>query len=137
MTQEAVVVKIINKDMAEVAVTRGTACGGNCGSCEACVFDNEIHTEAHNKISALPGQKVLIETQSSKVYKAAFWVYILPFIFFFIGYAVAAALGAGETLCMLVSFLAFCIAVTLMVVKHRKQDQKDKIEFNIIQLMES
>ena len=45
MTTEAVVTRIINPEMAEVVVTRGTACGGSCGSCEACVFENEIKTE--------------------------------------------------------------------------------------------
>ena len=29
MTQDAVVIKLLPKEMAEVAVTRGTACGGN------------------------------------------------------------------------------------------------------------
>lgn len=33
MTQNAVVTRILPNGMAEVAVVRGTACGGNCGSC--------------------------------------------------------------------------------------------------------
>lgn len=136
MTTEAVVTKIINTDMAEVVVSRGTACGGNCGSCEACVFENEIKAEAFNKISAFPGQKVLLETESRKFYKAAFMVYILPFIFFFIGYAVAAAVGAGEGICMLVSALAFIAGIAVMVMKARRQKEDEQIKFTIVSLLE-
>ena len=32
MTQDAVVTKLVPDNMAEVAVARTTACGGNCGS---------------------------------------------------------------------------------------------------------
>ena len=86
MTQNAVVTKILTDGMAEVSVIRGTACGGNCGSCESCMYDNEIRTHAVNKVSALPGQKVVIETESSRIYGALFLVYILPFVLFFVGY---------------------------------------------------
>ena len=77
-------------------------------------IENEIKTEARNIISAFPGQKVLLETESGRFYKAAFMVYILPFIFFFIGYAVAAALGAAEGICMLVSALAFFAGIAFL-----------------------
>lgn len=137
MTTEAVVTKIINKDMAEVAVTRGTACGGSCGSCEACVFENEVKAEAFNRISAFPGQKVLLETDSGKFYKAAFMVYILPFILFFIGYALAAALGAGEGICMAVSAVFFCLGVAFMVYRARRQKEEEKIKFTIVSLIEN
>ena len=57
MTQDAVVTKLISRHVAEVEVERGTACGGTCESCEACVFQNRIRAEAVNKISALPGRR--------------------------------------------------------------------------------
>ena len=67
MTQDAVVIRLLPNNMAEVAVTRATACGGNCGSCESCMFQSELHTEARNLIQAKPGQKVTIETRCFKV----------------------------------------------------------------------
>lgn len=136
MTTEAVVSRIINPEIAEVIVTRGTACGGSCGSCEACVFENVIKTEARNNISAFPGQKVLLETASGKFYKAAFMVYILPFIFFFIGYAIASLLGAAEGICMLVSAVAFCAGIAYMVFRARRQKEDEQIQFSIISLLE-
>ena len=136
MTQDAVVTRILPDGMAEVAVQRGTACGGNCGSCESCIFQNEIKTEAKNKVSALPGQKVIIESKSSKVYGAMFFVYVLPFVLFFIGYAIAASLGAGETLCMVISFICFAIGVTIMIVTQRAKKKEDQISFDIISVRE-
>ena len=71
MTQNAVVTKLISRHVAEVEVERGTACGGTCESCEACVFQSRIRAEAPNKVSALPGQKVVIESKTSDVLGAA------------------------------------------------------------------
>ena len=99
-------------------------------------FENEIKTEARNIISAFPGQKVLLETESGRFYKAAFMVYILPFIFFFIGYAVAAALGAAEGICMLVSALAFFAGIAYMVYRGRRQKEEEQIKFSIISLLD-
>ena len=103
MTQDAVVIKLLPNDMAEVAVTRGTACGGNCGSCESCKFQKEMRTEARNLIEAKPGQKVVIESKTGDVMSAAMLLYIVPFVLLFIGYAIGAALHLAEGGCILVS----------------------------------
>ena len=42
MTQDAVVTKLIDKRTAEVEVERGTACGGNCGSCPLMVKVDKV-----------------------------------------------------------------------------------------------
>ena len=80
MTQDAIVYRRLSEDMAEVVVTRATACGGNCGSCEACMFQSELKTPARNLIGAKPGQRVVIESKSSKIYGAILLVYVLPLI---------------------------------------------------------
>ncbi len=136
MTQNAVVTKILSDGMAEVSVIRGTACGGNCGSCESCMFDTEIRTSAINKASALPGQKVIIETASSKIYGALFLVYILPFILFFIGYAVAAAVGLSESGCMLVSFGFFALGAVVIVASQRMKKNKNDITYEITRVLD-
>ena len=94
MTQDAVVTKLVSRHVAEVEVERGTACGGTCESCEACVFQNRIRAEAVNKVSALPGQKVVIESKTSDVLGAAALLYLVPFVLLFLGYAI----GGGEAL---------------------------------------
>ena len=77
MTQDAVVTKVFPNGMAEVVVARGTACGSNCGNCESCVFQNEIKAFAKNSVHAKPGEKVVIESLSSRIFGAAFIVYIV------------------------------------------------------------
>ena len=85
MTQEGIVTRLFPNDMAEVAVTRMTACGGNCGSCESCMLQSEVKTLARNHVSAQPGQRVVIESRSSAVFGAVFLVYVMPLICFLIG----------------------------------------------------
>ena len=99
MTQNAVVTKLISRHVAEVEVERGTACGGTCESCEACVFQSRIRAEALNKVSALPGQKVVIESKTSDVLGAAALLYLVPFVLLFLGYAIGSALGWGAMSC--------------------------------------
>lgn len=93
MTQDAVVTKVFPNGMAEVVVARGTACGSNCGNCESCVFQNEIKAFAKNSVHAKPGEKVVIESLSSRIFGAAFIVYIVPMLVFVIGYIIAASCG--------------------------------------------
>lgn len=135
MTQEAVVTRVFPNNMAEVAVTRTTACGGNCGNCESCIFQSELKAFAKNKISAQPGQKVIIESKSSKVFGAAMLVYVMPLIFFLVGFAVAYMLGASEGICVAVSFAALVLGAAVMVISQRVKKNKDPITFDIIELI--
>lgn len=132
MTQDAVVLRLLSKEMAEVAVTRGTACGGNCGSCESCMFQSELRVEARNLIQAKPGQKVTISSKSSRIFGAAFLVYIMPLLFFFTGYAVAALSGAGEGIRILVSFGSLLLSAALLVFTQRRTKKEKAITFDII-----
>lgn len=133
MTQDAVVTKVFDNGMAEVAVSRGTACGSNCGNCESCVFQNELKAFAKNSIHANCGEKVVIESLSSRIFGAAFLLYIVPFIVFFIGYAVAAHYALSEGLTILVSFGFFLFAVAVVVIYQRINKKKNPIKFEIIQ----
>lgn len=135
MTQDAVVTRIIDRHTAEVEVERGTACGGNCGSCEACVFQSTIRTTAFNKVSALPGQRVVIESRTSQVLGAALLLYIIPFVLFFVGYAVGAAMKLTEGGCILVSALFFLAGVAVNVIYQRRK-KSSGITFEIISVQE-
>ena len=132
MTQDAVVTRCLNDDTAEVVVTRATACGSNCGSCEACVFQNELKTVARNLIGARPGQKVLIESKSSKVYGAILLVYIVPIVLAVLGCFAAYAAGASEGICVLCTFLGFILGAVIIVATQRMKKNKSNISFDII-----
>ena len=135
MTQDAIVTKIIDRRTAEVEVERGTACGGTCSSCEACVFQNTIRTTAYNRVSALPGQRVVIESRTSQVLGAAALLYIIPVILLFVGYAVGAAMGLAEGGCILFSCLFFIIGVAVNVICQRRK-KAGGITFEIISVQE-
>ncbi len=134
MTQDAVVTRVFPNGLAEVAVTRGTACGSNCGNCESCAFQNELKAIAKNSVHAVQGEKVIIESVSSRIFSAAFLLYIVPFIALFIGYAVAAANSLTEGMCILVSFGFFLVAVAIVVIYQRINKRKKPITFEITQL---
>ena len=132
MTQDAIVYKCLPNNMAEVVVTRTTACGSNCGNCESCIFQSELKTLAKNSIKARPGQKVIIESKSSKIYKAAMLVYILPLILMVLGYALGAALSAGEGLGIALGFVGLIAGAALIVLSERRKN-KEPITFEIIE----
>ena len=134
MTQDAVVTRVFPNGLAEVVVTRGTACGSNCGNCESCAFQNELKAIAKNTVHATPGEKVVIESVSSRIFSAAFLLYIVPFIALFIGYAIAAVNALSEGMCILLSFAAFALAVAVVVVCQRINKRKKPITFEITQL---
>lgn len=136
MTQDAVVTKLLPNNMAEVAVARTTACGGNCPSCESCIFQSEIKTLARNRIQARPGQKVVIATKSKEIFSAAALVYLMPIVLMLLSYAAATALGATEGVCVLVSFLAVFVSAGILILSQRKQKNKDKISFEIVRFAE-
>ena len=127
MTQDAIVTKCLPNGMAEVVVTRTTACGSNCGNCESCIFQSELKTLARNQVDAKPGQRVVIESKSSKIYGAAMLVYILPIVLVVFGYAVAYAAGAGEGVCVASSFAGLLIGAAIIVMSQRLGKNKKPI----------
>ena len=136
MTQDAIVTKALPGGMAEVVGTRTTACGSNCGNCESCIFQNEIKTSAHNLIGATAGQRVIIESKSSKIYSAAFFVYIMPIIFFFVGYSIAYSMGLSEALCVVLSFAALALSAVVIVYVERHRKKEDKLTVDIVDFAE-
>ena len=135
MTQDAVVTRLLPNDMAEVAVARTTACGGNCPSCESCIFQSEIKTLARNRIQARPGQRVVIATQSKTIFGAAVLVYLMPVVLMILSYALAAFFGAGEGLRVLLSFLALLVSAGILVLSQRSGKKKE-IRFEIVRFAE-
>ena len=134
MTQEGIVTRLLSDNMAEVAVTRMTACGGNCGSCESCMLQSEIKTLARNHVEAQPGQRVLIESRSSAVFDAIFLVYVMPLICFLVGYGAAYLAGLREGLCILCSFIGLAVGALILVLTQRRR-KKNAISYDIIKCL--
>ena len=132
MTQDAIVRQVFDDGMAEVVVTRSTACGSNCGNCESCIFQSELCTRAKNLIGAKPGQRVVIESKSSKIFGAALLVYILPIVMILLGYFIAYSAGASEGICILASFIGLLLGAAIIVISQRIKKTQN-ITFDIIQ----
>lgn len=135
MTQEGIVVKLFPNDMAEVAVTRMTACGGNCGSCESCMLQSKVKTLAKNRVDARPGERVLIESRSSAVFGAVFLVYVMPLVCFLLGYGAAALAGLSEGLCIVFSFIGLAVGAALLVLSQRRKNRRE-IAYDIIRRLQ-
>jgi len=134
LTQYAIIKKLTGPEKAEVEVLRGTACGDDCGSCEVCHYASKIRVEARNAIGAAVGDKVEIETATSRVLGAAVLVYVVPFVLFFIGYAIAAALDMPETQAMLMSFGFFAVGFVVIVLVGRRH-KKNPITYEITNII--
>ena len=135
MTQYAIIKKLTGPEKAEVEVLRGTACGDDCGSCEVCHYASKIRVEARNAIGAAVGDRVEIETATSRVLGAAVLVYVVPFVLFFIGYAIAAlVLELAEVPAMLVSFAFFAVGFVVVVLVGRRH-RKNPITYEITNII--
>lgn len=132
MTQNARVVNILEKGMAEVTVERSSACG-SCSSCGAgCAFKRSLIIPAKNRISARVGDSVIISTKSSKIFFAAFIVYIVPFILFFAAYGLTSAASLSEKASILISAAAFFAGVAIAYFYNRYIKNGRGVEFDII-----
>ena len=132
MTQDAIVTKVLPNNMAEVAVARTTACGGNCASCDSCMFQNELRAVARNPIGALPGQRVVIASKSSTVFGAIFLAYVMPLLLLIAGYILAHLAGAKEGLSIAASFFGLLLGAAILVLSQRLKKGKKTITFEII-----
>ena len=124
MTQYAIIKKLTGPDTAEAEVLRGTACGGDCGSCESCHDASKLRVEVKNERGAMPGDRVEIETQTSRVLGAAVLVYVVPFVLFFIGYAIAAAMDLAEGPAIAISFVFFAAGFLFAALFSRRKSSR-------------
>jgi sigma-E factor negative regulatory protein RseC len=116
MTQEASVVRLLPDNKAEVLVNRRSGCGGNCSGCDGCSFtDQEIRVVAGNRAQAEPGQRVLVETKTSLIFRFAFLTYIVPILFLLMGYIIGVLLHWPDMLCIAVGFLLLGLSVFVMI----------------------
>jgi sigma-E factor negative regulatory protein RseC len=135
LTQQAIIKKLIAPGKAEVEVLRGTSCGDACGSCQVCKYASKIRVEASNDIGAIIGDRVEIDSKSSEIYGAAFLVYVMPFILFFIGYAVSAWMGMAEGASVIASFACMAVGFLAVVIITRLR-KKGEIAFTITRIID-
>ena len=133
MRQTGTVTGLLPDGFAEVTVNRGTACSGNCSSCGGCGAESGTVNiiVAENSMGAVPGQRVIIESSTGKVMKAAILAYILPILCLLAGYAIPSALGLKEGFCILFAFLTLALGMLLLA---GEQKNRKKLTCKIIHL---
>ena len=109
MEQNVVVRRLLPDGMAEVMRIRESACSGDCHKCAGCGSAKQTMLfQAHNPIGAVPGDVVVVESDTAEVLKGAAVLYVLPLVTFLAGYI------AGETWWgrgLLVGILAFVLGM--------------------------
>ena len=123
MTQNGVVTRLLDRNRAEVAVERGTACGSSCDGCETCVYATRLLVAAENAVYARPGDRVVLESGTRGILSAALLIYMLPVILFFAGYAAGYAAGLGQGLCVAASLAGAVLGGGFAVLLGRRRDE--------------
>ncbi len=129
MTQNGVVTRLIGQGQAQVQVERGTACGGHCGGCEACVYAEKLLILAENAVYAQPGDHVILESSTGGIMGAAMLIYLMPLVFFFGAYAIGSVMGLNQGGCVAASVGGLILGGLLAVAIGRRRKQ---ISFRII-----
>ncbi len=94
---------------AVVLVSRASACGENCAHCKGGCTPTKAYAKAENTVLAEVGDTVKIETETSKVIKAAVILYFIPLILSIISACIAYASGAETGIVVLSSVLVFIV----------------------------
>lgn len=134
MTQIATVEKILPGGRAEISVPRKSACGHDCEECAGCgVSGASVRAIAANPIGAGVGEKVVVESSSQKLYGMILIVYILPLLFFLVGYFASAALPS-EGLRYAIAIVAFLLGILPAIAYDRKVKRSGGMVFTIMRL---
>jgi sigma-E factor negative regulatory protein RseC len=137
MTQTAVVKNVYENGLAEVLVSRTSACGHECsggsGACSGCLFEvKPLSVKARNTVGACVGERVVIETGTGSVLSAAILVYLLPLAFLVAALILASVAGAQEASVVLSGVLSFALGCAASVIINKGIRKDRPLEYIII-----
>ena len=133
MTQIATVEKDLGGGYAEVSVPRKSACGHDCEECAGCGMTGAaIKARARNDIGAQPGDKVVVESSTKKIFGVVALVYVLPVVLFLLGYLLSEGLSEGARYA--VAIAAFVVSFIPCVLYDRHARKKELLTYQIMRL---
>ena len=133
MTQIATVEQLLDHGYASISVPRKSACGHDCEECAGCgVTGAAVRARAKNDIGAQPGQKVVVESSTKKLLGVVALVYLLPVIFFMLGYFLTE--GLGETGRYLIAIGAFALSFIPCILYDRYARRHETLTYTILRL---
>ena len=133
MTQIATVEKDLGGGYAEVSVPRKSACGHDCEECAGCGMTGAaIKARARNDIGAQPGDKVVVESSTKKIFGVVALVYVLPVVLFLPGYFLSEGLAEGMRYAIAVA--TFVVSFIPCVLYDRHARKKELLTYQIMRL---
>ncbi|MBP3501605.1 MAG: SoxR reducing system RseC family protein [Clostridiales bacterium] len=133
MTQIATVEKILSDGYAEISVPRKSACGHDCEECAGCGMTGAaIYARAKNLPNAQPGQKVVVESSTGKLLGVVAVVYVLPVVFFLLGYFLS--VGLAESIRYVIAIAAAALALIPIVLYDRYAKRHEILTYTILRL---
>ncbi|WP_125115285.1 SoxR reducing system RseC family protein [Agathobaculum sp. Marseille-P7918] len=133
MTQQGTIKKILPGGMAEIEVTRRSACGHDCAKCGGCggLETQTLYVTARNRTDAQVGERVLIEGETGQVLGLAGLVYLVPVVLFFVGYGLGSALQKGAGVSALCGGVLFAAGIVAAMLYSREMKRKNSVPFEI------
>ncbi len=132
MTQSGTVIKT-EGEYAEVEVMRTSACVG-CSKQEGCIAcKKRITCRAYNPLHAEEGDRVVLESESSKVLLYAFLVFVLPIVAALIGYFTVSLLG-GAYLAQIITSACIFILVYVIIYFTFDRNKQSKNTVRIVKI---
>ena len=131
MTQQGTIKKLLPNGLAEVEVTRRSACGHDCAKCGGCggLETQTLYVTARNHAHASVGDRVLLEGETRQVLGFAVLVYLLPLVLFFVGYGVGAGMKLGGGLSALIGGVLFVVGA---VCHHRAALMRNRVGETVV-----
>lgn len=133
MTQIATIEKDLGGGYAEISVPRKSACGHDCEECAGCGMTGAaIKARARNDIGAQPGDKVVVESSTRKIFGVVALVYVLPVVLFLLGYFLSEGLAEGARYA--VAIAAFAVSFIPCVLYDRHARKKELLTYQILRI---
>ncbi len=135
MTQRAVVKRRLGSGRVEVLVKRTSACSHDCDNCAGCgsmVTVGDLTAVAQDDLGAQVGQRVTVETASSRVLKLAAALYLLPFVGLFGAYLLMA--NASEGVAALSAVAAFFLVLLGVSLPLERYLRRRAVTFRVVAL---
>lgn len=133
MTQIATVEQLLDGGYAEISVPRKSACGHDCEECAGCGMTGAaIKARARNTADAQPGDKVVVESSTKKLFGVIALVYVLPVIFFLLGYFLTE--GLPENLRYVIAIAAAVVSFLPSVFYDRYARRQGSLTYEIVRL---
>ena len=95
------------KKMATVNVKRVSACGENCANCKGGCVATTIETVVENSVFAEVGDVVKIESNTADVFRAAFFLYMLPVLVAIAAAVITYGIKMNDISVILISVVSF------------------------------